>query len=132
VVGEKTVDKGKKRERANDDDDDDEPAKPIKEFAPMPAPRRLNDIVSAPPVLPHLRRSKVQSKEDSEKSAFKATGRNPLSLAQKRMLEEERERVVNRYREMKGERLEKEKEEREKVAKTKTGGKKRRVEAEEA
>ncbi len=71
-----------------------------KTFAPIPAPRRLNDVVQSPPILPHLRRSGMK-KEESGFGVSGATGRTPLSLGQMRILEEERERVVKRYREIK-------------------------------
>ena len=71
-----------------------------REFAPIPAPRRLNDIVHAPPVLPHLRKA-GGIKGVSESGVFRATGRTPLNMGQMRILEEERERVIKRYREMK-------------------------------
>ena len=71
-----------------------------REFAPIPAPRRLNDIVHAPPVLPQLRRAGGINGV-SESGAFRATGRTPLNLGQMRILEEERQRVIKRYREMK-------------------------------
>ena len=36
-----------------------------------------------------------------KKGVFGATGRTPLSVGQRRIMEEERERVVGKYREMK-------------------------------
>ena len=86
------------------------------EFAPIPAPRRLNDIVQAPPSLPHLRLSTKNKpttsggsgggeKGNNRGSAWKAQGTGrALSAAQERILGEERERVIKRYREMKAER----------------------------
>ncbi|WVQ94702.1 hypothetical protein IAU59_001782 [Kwoniella sp. CBS 9459] len=113
--------KGKRKRGGEDDDgddgdkDDQEPMdsdeaamkqnrRPAKEFASMPAPRRLNDVVQAPPQLPHLRRSGTQPSSTKSKEAYAAvgnSGRNPLNAGQRRILEEERERVVKLYREMK-------------------------------
>lgn len=67
-------------------------------------PRRLNDIVQAPPELKKLPRgakSKGLSvkRDDSIKSGSLQEG--VLSMARKVMLEEERERAVRMYREMK-------------------------------
>ncbi len=66
-------------------------------FAPIPKPPPLHDIALAPPILPGLRRSSTPATT----SHFAVTGRTPLSAGQKRLMEEERERVVARYREMK-------------------------------
>lgn len=68
------------------------------------APRRLNDIVQAPPELKKLPRGaktkdNVALKMDTGKSHSLRDG--VLSMAQKAMLEEERERAVRLYREMK-------------------------------
>jgi len=66
-------------------------------FAPMPRPLPLHDIAMAPPILPGLRKSK----QPAATGHFAVTGRTPLTAGQKRLMEEERERVVARYREMK-------------------------------
>lgn len=66
------------------------------------APRRLNDIVQAPPELKQLPRGATRSKQaatDGKKPSSLREGM--LSMAQKAMLEEERERVVKAYRELK-------------------------------
>ncbi|TCD65853.1 hypothetical protein EIP91_002159 [Steccherinum ochraceum] len=68
------------------------------------APRRLNDIVQAPPELKKLPRGaktkdNAAVKMDAGKSHSLRDG--VLSMAQKAMLEEERERAVRLYREMK-------------------------------
>ncbi|WWC87621.1 uncharacterized protein L201_002511 [Kwoniella dendrophila CBS 6074] len=114
----KEKDKLNKRKRNDNDDldDDDEEEgsendeekkrrKPIKEFKEIEKPRRLNDIVQAPPQLPHLRKSSTPKSNTSSKEAYTAIGNNtsrlPLNAGQKRILEEERERVVKMYREMK-------------------------------
>ncbi|PCH35147.1 hypothetical protein WOLCODRAFT_166073 [Wolfiporia cocos MD-104 SS10] len=67
------------------------------------APRRLNDIVQAPPELKKLprgakARAENAAKQDREKATLK---QGALSMAQKAMLEEERVRAVKLYREMK-------------------------------
>ncbi|OCF58178.1 hypothetical protein L486_04208 [Kwoniella mangroviensis CBS 10435] len=100
--------KGKRKrdneeEKELDEDGQGKQARPAKEFKEMEGPRRLNDIVQAPPQLPHLRKS--GEKKTSTKEAYSAIGKNsdkiPLNAGQKRILEEERERVVKMYREMK-------------------------------
>ncbi|WWC99038.1 hypothetical protein V866_005932 [Kwoniella sp. B9012] len=98
-----------KRKRDNEEDEElhedgqGKQTRPAKEFKEMEGPRRLNDIVQAPPQLPHLRKS--GEKKTSTKEAYSAIGKNsdkiPLNAGQKRILEEERERVVRMYREMK-------------------------------
>jgi hypothetical protein len=93
--------------RDNDDDDDDE-HRP-KEFAIMSsaAPHRLNDIAMAPPELKKFPRG-VKTKHNSpaagggEKAkAGAAAGPGVLSIAQRFMMEAERESTIKRYREMK-------------------------------
>jgi hypothetical protein len=66
------------------------------------APRRLNDVVQAPPELKRLPRGAtakvaVRGKPDGTKSLREGV----LSMAQKAMMDQERERVVKAYREMK-------------------------------
>lgn len=75
--------------------------KETKTFAPMPQPRRLNDIVQAPPTLPKLRKAKDQKEGKGVYGAVGNGGKMPLNAGQKRILEEERKRVVRMYREMK-------------------------------
>ncbi|GBE83918.1 hypothetical protein SCP_0509770 [Sparassis crispa] len=69
------------------------------------APRRLNDIVQAPPDIKKLPRGAEKvaaAKEAGRKAAEGKTLRQGvLSMAQKAMLEEERERAVRMYRELK-------------------------------
>jgi hypothetical protein len=91
-------------------EDDDEPTPRLKperktEFETRPSGRRLNDIAMAPPTLtktPRLRGGKALRDNDSDDDGGEA-GRNGniVSKAQKRQMEEERERVIKRYREMK-------------------------------
>lgn len=75
------------------------------DFAPKAsssAPKRLNDIVQAPPqlTLPRLS-TKVLAKKEGQSEHGAAVNRLGLSPAQARILEEERERVIKHYREMK-------------------------------
>ncbi|PIL30420.1 hypothetical protein GSI_07607 [Ganoderma sinense ZZ0214-1] len=68
------------------------------------APKRLNDVVEAPPELKKLPRK--AKKLAAMGGAGKGTGASSLkegvlSMAQKAMMEEERERVIRLYREMK-------------------------------
>lgn len=83
--------------------------KETKTFAPMPQPRRLNDIVQAPPTLPTLRKAKDKKEGKGVYGAVGNGGKMPLNAGQKRILEEERERVVRMYREMKAAREAKDK-----------------------
>lgn len=118
----------RKRKRLGSDEEGEylEPEnRPVKVFAPKPAPRRLNDIAQAPPQLPRLGRAEKNGAGGQKgASVFTTLGRDPLNAGQKRLLEEERERVVKRYREMKEEREKTNREEREKakVGKKKKGG----------
>ncbi|WWC59863.1 uncharacterized protein I303_102425 [Kwoniella dejecticola CBS 10117] len=95
-----------------------EKRRPIKEFKQMEKPRRLNDIVQEPPQLPHLRKAsttttttttpRASTTSSRAKERYGAVGKDsgkiPLNAGQKRILEEERERVVRMYREMKASR----------------------------
>lgn len=67
------------------------------------APRRLNDIVLAPPELKKLPRGAKSVKTAKAEGApgAKTLREGVLSMAQKAMLEQERERVIVAYREMK-------------------------------
>lgn len=104
-VEEEEADGNGKGKRKRIDNDHLEPEdRPVKTFAPIPAPRRLNDIAQAPPQLPHLRQAGKTGQKVKGASAFSTVGRDPLNAGQKRLLEEERERVVKRYREMREER----------------------------
>ena len=69
-------------------------------FDELPTRKRLNDVAQAPPTLLHQRRA--PAKAGSVWSA-KGQGKSGLSAGQERILAEERERVVKRYREMKAE-----------------------------
>ena len=70
------------------------------EFKTKEGPRRLNDIAQAPPSLPSL---KVAKSDGASKSVWAAKGKARLGLSagQERIMEEERERVIKQYREMK-------------------------------
>ncbi|KAG0701896.1 hypothetical protein DFH29DRAFT_805710 [Suillus ampliporus] len=64
------------------------------------APRRLNDIAQEPPQFGKLPRGARSGKDSS-----KAKVAGILSMAQKVMMEEERENVIKRYRELKAKKL---------------------------
>ncbi|KAG1720781.1 hypothetical protein EDB19DRAFT_1646877 [Suillus lakei] len=64
------------------------------------APRRLNDIAQEPPRFGKLPRGARSGKESSKE---KVAG--ILSMAQKAMMEEERENIIKRYRELKAKKL---------------------------
>ena len=78
-------------------DDDDSP----KEFATTSssAPRRLNDVALAPPELKKLPRG--AAKLSSSGGKVKASAVGVLSMAQRALMEAERENAIRRYREMK-------------------------------
>ncbi|KAI0779170.1 hypothetical protein BC629DRAFT_1441063 [Irpex lacteus] len=65
------------------------------------APRRLNDIVQAPPELKKLPRGAKPRTAGTPGSGTKSLKEGALSMAQKAMMEEERERAIKAYREMK-------------------------------
>lgn len=66
------------------------------EFAPKPIRFSLHDIVTEPPSI------LIKPMKKFSNSSIKSL---PISNAQKRLLEEEREKVIKRYREMKEEKL---------------------------
>ncbi|KAH9063737.1 hypothetical protein EDB83DRAFT_2223940, partial [Lactarius deliciosus] len=72
-----------------------------KEFATISStrPRRLNDIATAPPELKKLPR-RPASDLGAKPARTKAVG-SVLSMAQRAMMETERENAIRRYREMK-------------------------------
>ena len=85
--------------------DQQKPSNPSKRTRPeafqtysASAPRRLNDIVHAPPTLKTLPRKAKVTQESTQKRSLRE---GVLSMAQKAMLEEERERAIRLYREMK-------------------------------
>ncbi|KAI0630638.1 hypothetical protein C8Q77DRAFT_1063530 [Trametes polyzona] len=70
------------------------------------APRRLNDVVQAPPQIKKLPRKAKKLQAAQGGAAQKGEGAKSLregimSMAQKAMMEEERDRVIRLYREMK-------------------------------
>jgi hypothetical protein len=71
-----------------------------KEFATISSarPRRLNDIATAPPVLKKLPRGASSNLATKHPARTKAGG--VLSMAQRVMMETERENAIQRYREM--------------------------------
>ena len=101
--------KTKGRAKADSDSESEEETKQAskarshpKEFTTLStsAPRRLNDIVQAPPEIKKLPRgAKLKTQTVSTSSQSLKDG--VLSMAQKAMLEEERERAIRLYREMK-------------------------------
>ncbi|KAG6853469.1 hypothetical protein C0991_004143 [Blastosporella zonata] len=76
----------------------DKHAHKAKEFAQhsSSAPRRLNDIAQAPPEFKHLPRGAAASQHE-----FGGKRDGIISMAQKQMMEKERENAIARYREMK-------------------------------
>lgn len=66
-------------------------------------PRSVNDIVQAPPQIKHLPRN---AKKIVAASANGKKSDSVVSMAQKAMMEAERENVIQRYRELKERRLE--------------------------
>ncbi|EEB94365.1 hypothetical protein MPER_06833, partial [Moniliophthora perniciosa FA553] len=72
-----------------------------KEFKVLPssAPKRLNDIVQAPPEMIRLKNSRTQRSLDRHAATSKRDG--VISMAQKQMMEVEREKAIARYRQLK-------------------------------
>jgi len=83
--------------------DDDRP----KEFATTSSavPRRLNDVVMAPPQLKSLPRGAAKRSLALGGKVDVRTGAGVLSMAQRAMMEVERENAIRRYREMKERKL---------------------------
>ncbi|KAF9499505.1 hypothetical protein BDN71DRAFT_1441615 [Pleurotus eryngii] len=79
---------------------------PPKEFATLSssAPRRLNDIAQAPPELKAFPRAAAMRAKNGDSKRPKMAD-NILSMAQKAMMEEEREKAIKRYRELKASRM---------------------------
>jgi hypothetical protein len=97
--------------RDNDDDADNDNEHWPKEFAVMSsaAPQRLNDIAMAPPEpkkFPHGVKTKHNSPaaggdEKAKAGAGAGAGAGVLSMAQRIMMEAERESAIKQYRELK-------------------------------
>jgi hypothetical protein len=93
--------KGKRSSGEHNEEDSDDgvlkPNRPLRLFKEKEGPRRLNDIVQAPPDIRKRKRT------DQQTGVWQALGskRNPLNAGQQRLLEVERERVIEKYREMK-------------------------------
>lgn len=89
-----------KRTRNEDLDSDDE-SKDRKrgktEFEKPAVRHSILDVMTAPPVLPKLKKST----KATPSSIFAPINRNPFNAGQQRILEEERERVIARYRDLK-------------------------------
>lgn len=77
---------------------------PTMEFAKVStsAPKRINDIAQAPPQIKHLPRNAKKIVATSGKGKKSDA---IVSMAQKAMMEAERENVIQRYRELKKQRL---------------------------
>lgn len=99
-----------KRTRNDDPDSEDENKNRKRgktEFEKAPTRHSILDVMTAPPVLPRLKKST----KATPSSIFAPIGRNPFNAGQQRILEEERERVIARYRDLKEkQRVEKESE----------------------
>lgn len=117
----------KKNPKADSEDDDEEKPKPkskrkpppsaplpvadkhadgLKEFEKLSSstPRRLNDIAQAPPEFKKLPRGAVVAAERASNGTGSGKREGILSMAQKSMMEKEREKAIARYREMKANR----------------------------
>lgn len=101
----------KMKQLRNDTKPDSDPAQdrdqrgnPSIDFAKAPTstPKSVNDIVQAPPQIKHLPRNAKKIVAASEKGK-KADA--VVSMAQKAMMEAERENAIQRYRELKERRL---------------------------
>lgn len=64
------------------------------------APRRLNDVAMAPPELKKLPRGAAKRSSSSGGKAKAGAAAGVLSMAQRAMMEVERENAIRRYREM--------------------------------
>jgi hypothetical protein len=69
------------------------------EFAELKSsyPRRLNDIAQAPPTFKRI----PKARQGDQKNATKKKAEGVLSMAQRAMMEKERENAIQRYRELK-------------------------------
>jgi len=90
-----------KSDSAQDRTEDQEPSTEF-EKASTSAPKRINDIVQAPPQFKHLPRNAKKIVTTSGKGKKSDA---IVSMAQKAMMEAERENVIRRYRELKERRL---------------------------
>ncbi|KAI0690881.1 hypothetical protein C8T65DRAFT_671132 [Cerioporus squamosus] len=107
----KTRNKTRNGDESDSDDDPSLRRAKLKEDRPKDfekvsssAPKRLNDIVQAPPELKKLPRKakKLATQGGAQKGeGTKSLSEGVRSMAQKAMLEEERERAIRLYREMK-------------------------------
>lgn len=75
----------------------DKQHKDFEKFSPS-APRRLNDVAHAPPEIKKVPRG-------ASRSGLGGKREDVLSMAQKSMMELEREKAINRYRMLKASRL---------------------------
>lgn len=101
-----------------DDEEDSSPSRkskgkePVKDFARTSSskPKRLNDIVQAPPdlkIAPRLKRlvaaaqDKVKKRAGDDNGTEEVEGSDVLSIARKRMMELERDKAIRQYRALK-------------------------------
>ncbi|KAF7967842.1 hypothetical protein HWV62_32918 [Athelia sp. TMB] len=105
---EKAKSKPSKKSKAAEEEPERSPSPPPVKHAGRPkefqknstsAPRRLNDIAQAPPEFKKLPRGAVEA--DKLKPNGSAGREGVLSMKQKAMMEEEREKVIARYRALK-------------------------------
>ncbi|GHJ88289.1 hypothetical protein NliqN6_4691 [Naganishia liquefaciens] len=89
--------RGRDEEASGSDTEGQTPKRGKTEFDKAPQRHSILDVMTAPPVLPKLKKQK----KAAPSSIFAPIGRNPFNAGQQRILEEERERVVARYRELK-------------------------------
>jgi hypothetical protein len=95
-----------KRTRSDDVDSDDEGKNRKRgktEFEKPAIRHSILNAMTAPPVLPKLKKST----KATPSSIFAPINRNPFNAGQQRLLEEERERVIARYRDLKEQQREK-------------------------
>lgn len=104
-------DSGKAKEASKETVKPDPPSPPpprarATEFAKTSssAPRRLNDVALAPPLINKVPRGAARAQKKRE-DAGETSGSGVVSIAQKLMMETERENAIQRYRELKERRL---------------------------
>ena len=110
--------KGKGKRKASDGYYLEPEDRPVVTFKPAPGPRRLNDIAQAPPSLPKLKGisgagasaggiagagawNKGANAGGGKKGTIGHGRTDVINAGQKRLMEEERERVIRQYRDIK-------------------------------
>lgn len=86
-----------RNEEVHSDDEGKNRKRGKTEFEKPAVRHSILDVMTAPPVLPKLKKST----KATPSSIFAPIGRNPFNAGQQRILEEERERVIARYRDLK-------------------------------